>query len=132
MVRILKPTYLELIMHAESGYPNEVCGLLIGKNGQISDYKKCRNLNEERTHDRYELDPISFNEADDWARKMGLEILGIYHSHPDHPSIPSEFDRSRAWPEWIYLILSIKANIMTVGLGYSMILYRSLKKRGLI
>jgi proteasome lid subunit RPN8/RPN11 len=107
VVRISKSTYFELIKHAESGYPNEVCGVLIGKNGEITVCKQCRNLNEERTHDRYELDPTSFNEADDWARKNRLEILGIYHSHPDHPSLPSEFDRSRAWPEWIYIILSI-------------------------
>lgn len=107
MVRILESTYLELIKHAESGYPNEVCGVLIGKNGDITDFRRCGNLNEERTHDRYELDPTSFYEADDWARKNQLEIVGIYHSHPDHPSLPSEFDRSRAWPEWIYIILSI-------------------------
>jgi proteasome lid subunit RPN8/RPN11 len=109
VVRIIKATYLELINHAESGYPNEVCGVLIGKNGKITDYKRCRNLNEDRKRDRYELDPASFYEADDWARKNGREIVGIYHSHPDHPSIPSEFDRSRAWPEWIYIILSINA-----------------------
>ncbi len=107
MVRILESTYLELIRHAESGYPNEVCGVLIGKNGDITHCKPCRNLNEERTHDRYELDPTSFWEADDWARNNKLDIMGIYHSHPDHPSLPSEFDRSRAWPEWVYIILSI-------------------------
>jgi proteasome lid subunit RPN8/RPN11 len=38
-----------------------------------------------------------------------MEILGIYHSHPDHPSRPSGFDRERAWPEWVYIILSIEA-----------------------
>jgi proteasome lid subunit RPN8/RPN11 len=107
VVKILKSAYLELIKHAESGYPNEVCGVLIGKNGEITDHKQCRNLNKERSHDRYELDPLSFYEADDWARKRKLEIVGIYHSHPDHPSLPSEFDRSSAWSEWVYIILSI-------------------------
>lgn len=109
MVRILRSTYLEMVSHAELGYPEEVCGVLIGKDGEITDYKRCKNLNKKRTRDRYELDPKSFNEADDWARRNGLEIVGIYHSHPDHPSIPSEFDRSHAWPDWIYLILSISS-----------------------
>lgn len=108
MVRILKSAYDGIIKHAESGYPNEVCGILIGKEGRTTSFKECRNLNHERARDRYELDPLSFKEADDWARLNGTEILGIYHSHPDHPSRPSGFDRARAWPEWVYVILSIE------------------------
>ncbi len=107
MVNILKSTYDGIIKHAESGYPNEVCGALIGEEGGITNFKECRNLNRERARDRYELDPLSFKEADDWARLNGMEILGIYHSHPDHPSRPSGFDRERAWPDWVYIILSI-------------------------
>ena len=107
MVKIVKSAYEGMIKHSESGYPNEVCGMLIGKEGKISDFKECRNLNKERARDRYELDPLSFKEADDWARSKGMEILGIYHSHPDHPSRPSKFDRERAWPEWVYIIFSI-------------------------
>lgn len=94
--------------HAELGYPHEVCGVLIGKQYKISEYRECTNLNKDRAHDRYELDPVSFNHADEWARSAGLEIMGIYHSHPDHPSRPSEFDRERAWPGWYYIILSIQ------------------------
>jgi proteasome lid subunit RPN8/RPN11 len=107
VVKITKTTYDGIIKHAESGYPNEVCGVLIGQRGKITTFKECRNLNKERARDRYELDPASFKEADDWARSNGMEILGIYHSHPDHPSRPSEFDRERAWPNWAYIILSI-------------------------
>ena len=107
VVKIVNSTYDEIIKHAEAGYPEEVCGVLIGKNGSITNYKECRNLNRERARDRYELDPIFFKEADDWARLNSMEILGIYHSHPDHPSRPSMFDRERAWPDWIYIILSI-------------------------
>jgi proteasome lid subunit RPN8/RPN11 len=107
VVKILKSAYDGIIKHAESGYPNEVCGVLIGKEDRITSFKECRNLNRERARDRYELDPLSFREADDWARSNGMEILGIYHSHPDHPSRPSGFDRERAWPEWVYIILSI-------------------------
>lgn len=107
MVKIVRSAYEGIIKHAESGYPNEVCGVLIGKDGEITNFKECRNLNQERARDRYELDDRSFNEADNWARSNGMDILGIYHSHPDHPSEYSEFDRARAWPKWVYAILSI-------------------------
>jgi len=109
VVTILKSTYDGIIKHAESGYPNEVCGVLIGKKSNISKFKGCRNLNNERAHDRYELDPVSFQEADNWARENMMEVVGIYHSHPDHPSMPSEVDRARAWPDWVYIIFSINA-----------------------
>lgn len=108
MVKIFKSAYDGIIKHAESGYPNEVCGVLVGKEGKITSFKECSNLNRERARDRYELDPLSFKEADDWARLNRMEILGIYHSHPDHPSRPSGFDRERAWPDWVYVILSIE------------------------
>ncbi len=107
MVKIVKSVYDGIIKHAESGYPEEVCGVLIGKKGSITNFKECRNLNYERARDRYELDPLSFKEADDWTRSNGMEILGVYHSHPDHPPRPSGFDRERAWPDWVYIILSI-------------------------
>ena len=107
MVSILKSAYNGIIKHAEAGFPHEVCGVLMGTDGKITHYMECRNLNTERAHDRYDLDPESFKEADEWARGNGLEIVGIYHSHPDHPSIASETDRQRAWPEWVYMIFSI-------------------------
>ncbi len=107
MVKILKSVYGGIIKHAEAGFPHEVCGVLMGTDGKITHYRECRNLNTERAHDRYDLDPESFKEADEWARGNGLEIVGIYHSHPDHPSIASETDRQRAWPEWVYMIFSI-------------------------
>ena len=107
MVRILKSVYEGIIRHAEAGFPHEVCGVLIGTEGLITYYRECGNLNTERAHDRYDLDPVSFKEADEWARGNGLEIAGIYHSHPDHPSFASETDRQRAWPEWVYMIFSV-------------------------
>ncbi|MBI2486411.1 MAG: M67 family metallopeptidase [Deltaproteobacteria bacterium] len=109
MVKIVRSAYEGIIKHAESGYPNEVCGVLIGKDEEITNFKECRNLNQERARDRYELDDRSFNEADNWARSNGMDILGIYHSHPDHASEYSEFDRQRAWPYWIYMIFSINS-----------------------
>ncbi len=107
MVTLSPEAHIGIVRHAEEGYPYEVCGVLIGRGKEIETFRKCRNINTERAHDRYELDPGSFLEADGWARENGMEILGIYHSHPDHPSLPSETDRARAWPGWIYLIVSV-------------------------
>ena len=107
MVRIEPRAWDEIRSHAEEGYPNEVCGVLVGRDGHVSAARRCRNLNTKRARDRYELDPLSFLEADSWARRNGMEIVGIYHSHPDHPSRPSETDRQRAWQGWVYVIVSI-------------------------
>ncbi len=106
-------------LYAERGYPDEVCGVMTGTDGMIRESVPCRNLNTERAYDRYELDPLSFNEADTAARKKNLAIVGIYHSHPDHPARPSETDRVKAWPGWGYLIMSIeKGAFKTATLWY--------------
>ena len=68
---------------------------------------KARNLNVERAHDRFELDPKDFVTADAQARRDGLEIVGIWHSHPDHPARPSETDRAKAWEGYSYVIASV-------------------------
>lgn len=96
-----------------SGYPQETCGLLLGHHGQadervnVMEVAQARNLNRERARDRYELDPVDWIRADAAARERGLEIVGIWHSHPDHPALPSETDRSAAWEGWSYVIVSV-------------------------
>ncbi|MGH8720000.1 MAG: Mov34/MPN/PAD-1 family protein [Burkholderiales bacterium] len=93
------------------GYPNETCGLLIGKrNGAAIDVRKvvaARNLNVERAQDRFELDPKDFLAADEKARVEGLELVGCWHSHPNHRARPSPTDREFAWAGWCYLIASV-------------------------
>jgi len=96
---------------AHAGYPEERCGLLIGYQGEalvrVLELVQTRNLNRERAGDRYELDPDAFLAADIRARAQGMEIVGVWHSHPDHPARPSETDRARAWSGWSYLIVSV-------------------------
>ncbi len=96
-----------------AGYPNETCGLLLGqmKEGiaRVHEVLTARNLNRERPGDRYELDPRDLLRAEHRARLLGLEVMGIWHSHPDHPAEPSETDRAGAWEGWSYLILSVTA-----------------------
>jgi proteasome lid subunit RPN8/RPN11 len=96
---------------AREGYPIETCGLLIGSKGdagvEVLDVVSARNLNVERAHDRFDLDPRDFLAADEKARSQGLELVGCWHSHPDHPARPSETDRQFAWAGWSYIIASV-------------------------
>lgn len=96
---------------AREGYPREVCGLLLGRhdNGsvRVARVTHARNLNTERAHDRFELDPLHLVEMDEVARKQGIEIVGVWHTHPDHPARPSETDLAFAWKGWSYLIASV-------------------------
>ncbi|MGB7932177.1 MAG: M67 family metallopeptidase [Gammaproteobacteria bacterium] len=102
---------LETLVRA--GYPDETCGLLLGvRTGDavaVRELVQARNLNRERARDRYELDPDDFLGADAWARTQGIEIVGIWHSHPDHPAYPSATDRDGAWAGWSYVIVSVDA-----------------------
>ncbi len=94
-----------------AGYPEETCGLLLGRRNEdlveVLELVQARNLNRERARDRYELDPDAFLAADTQARARGREVVGVWHSHPDHPARPSATDRARAWPDWSYVIASV-------------------------
>ncbi|MBL8482587.1 MAG: M67 family metallopeptidase [Rhodocyclaceae bacterium] len=96
---------------ARAGYPLEVCGLLLGRRvgdgARVERVRSARNLSVDRAHDRFELDPLDFLPIDAEARESGREILGVWHTHPDHPARPSETDRAAAWPGWSYVILSV-------------------------
>ena len=65
------------------------------------------NRNKDRANDRYEIDPGDYNLVDKEASSNGMDILGVYHSHPDHPDRPSEVDREIASATFSYLIISI-------------------------
>lgn len=94
-----------------AGYPKEVCGLLIGymdRDGwHIQDMRPVANLNAERAHDRFALDPQMYQVIDRELRGSGLEIIGVYHSHPDCPARPSPTDLAAAWEGFLYPIVSV-------------------------
>lgn len=114
-VTIAAPALASLRCHGERDYPNEACGLLLGTSGAagvaIDESFPVRNLNEERARDRYDLDPRGQLEADRRARGSGRDVVGVYHSHPDHPALPSEFDRAHAYPGWVYVIVKVAGGV---------------------
>jgi len=109
----LTPEQLEGIRrHAEASYPEECCGVLIGTlEGDRSDVERVvsvGNEREESRHNRYLISPETVLAAHKEARALGCDVIGYYHSHPDHPARPSEFDREHAWPGMSYLIVSVE------------------------
>lgn len=102
----------QLSAWAQAGYPQESCGLLIGeRRGEekvVHRVTHARNLNTTRAADRYELDPQDYLAAEDAARAQHMDVLGVWHTHPDHPAQPSETDRAAAWPEFSYVILEVR------------------------
>lgn len=94
------------------GYPHEVCGLLIGRETDqgllVERVTQTRNLATNRLTDRYLLDPEGFLAADEAARRDGLEIVGVWHTHPGHPARPSRTDLEAAWEGYSYVILSVE------------------------
>ena len=111
MLRIPKPLIEQVHAHMEETYPHEACGLIIGMMGKekvVQAFRACTNLNKERAEDRYELDPKDMLLAQREFENGPWDIIGIYHSHPDHPSRPSQFDTDHAWPGYSYIIASVE------------------------
>lgn len=99
--------------HGESAYPEEGAGLLlgtaIGGQKQVTQIMALANSREEGArHNRYLLTPQDYLRGEQEADRLGLDVLGVFHSHPDHPNRPSEFDRDWAMPWFSYLITSVQ------------------------
>ena len=103
----------EIHTHGEGSYPEEGAGLMLGKleNGarRIASLLLLENAREEGArHNRYLITAEDMFRGEIEAEKQGLNIIGIFHSHPDHPNQPSEFDREYAIPWYSYLITSVR------------------------
>ena len=122
----LVETHLQIIFnHAQSTYPEECCGVMLGnvsdKNKNIVEIIPTQNawnqetainfqendLNHSKKR-RYTIASQKMLEIQKSARDKNLNIVGIFHSHPDYPAIPSEFDRISAWEEYSYIIVSVQ------------------------
>jgi len=95
--------------HGAEGYPDEICGIMVGPRDDhtVTDVKRARNIVVERARDRYEIDPRDHIRIQREADAAGLDIVGYYHSHPDHPAQASRFDTERAWAGYVYLIVAV-------------------------
>jgi proteasome lid subunit RPN8/RPN11 len=109
-------------VEGEKAYPNECCGILLGKpesaesgSGPGAGRRKIERIipienskDEAEQYHRFEIQPEDLMRAELAARKEGRDVLGFYHSHPDHPAEPSDFDREHALPFYSYIIVSVE------------------------
>jgi proteasome lid subunit RPN8/RPN11 len=98
--------------HGVETYPYECCGALLGRDGDLSrevlDLLPLENRRNDSPRNRFEVTPADVLLAEKTARQNNIELLGWYHSHPDAPARPSEFDREHAWPWYSYIIVSVQ------------------------
>lgn len=97
---------------ARRAYPHEGCGALLGRASAHGPRAVVRavplaNTHEEERERRYLIGPDDVLRMEEAAEADGLELVGFYHSHPDHPAVPSEFDREHAWPWYVYVIVPV-------------------------
>jgi len=94
--------------HGVETYPNECCGALIGEDGVVRYVAPLPNTTEEGARRRFLVRPSDYKQAEADATRLKGELLGFYHSHPDAPSRPSQYDLDHAWPFFWYVIVSIQ------------------------
>ena len=94
--------------HSRETYPNECCGALIGSGNRVSEGFCLPNMTEEGPRRRFLVRPDDYRAAEKRATDAGRELMGFYHSHPDHPARPSQYDLDHAWPYFAYVIIAVE------------------------
>lgn len=112
MIRIDDTTRARIMAHAESTYPEECCGALLGRADE--DAKAVDTIipidnrrGGDAARQRFLIGPDDYRNVDSRARAEGADVIGFYHSHPDHPARPSDYDREHALPWYSYVIVAV-------------------------
>ncbi|MDR1868947.1 MAG: M67 family metallopeptidase [Treponema sp.] len=114
MLNITKSLQDEIKSEGEKAYPNECCGVLLGTLGESEEKSITQILpisnefSEGEQYHRFLITPENMLDAEKKARSLKLDVLGFYHSHPDHPAKPSDFDREHALPFYSYIITAVE------------------------
>jgi len=123
MLKISQSAYVSLRQHGEETYPHECCGVLLGRfdddsesvSKTVSRVARCGNTREDSPHNRYNIDPRDLIRIQRDGRERGEDIVGFYHSHPDHPAQWSPTDLAEAhWFGCSYLITSVEKGKATI------------------
>jgi proteasome lid subunit RPN8/RPN11 len=111
MITIEQAAREAMIADGVSTFPDECCGFMFGKeegdDRTVSSILAANNAKEGDKKRRYQVSPFDYMKAEQHADDNNLQLLGVYHSHPNHPSVPSETDRVNAQPYFSYVIVSI-------------------------
>jgi len=98
----------EINIHVEKAYPEEGAGFLLGVEGEVKQILPLNNAREdEARHNRFLITPEDYLHAELTADSLGLSLIGVFHSHPDCPNVPSEYDREWAQPFFSYIITRV-------------------------
>ena len=120
MIRLSQSAYASLRQHGEETYPHECCGVLLGHfdgdgSKTVSRVARCGNTREDSPHNRYHIDPRDLIRIQREGRERDEEIVGFYHSHPDHPAQWSPTDLAEAhWFGCSYVITSVEKGKATI------------------
>ncbi len=113
MLQLSEELAQQIRAHGVEAYPRECCGALLGTDSprgrEVRALFRLTNRRKDSPQNRYLVSPEDFRSAEDAAVSRGLELIGWYHSHPDHPAIPSAYDQEHAWPWYSYIIVSVAA-----------------------
>jgi proteasome lid subunit RPN8/RPN11 len=111
-LELSKEILSQIQKHGQAAYPEEGAGFLLGRDGEprlIQAVLELPNRREDGSrHNRYLIEPKDYLQAETEADRLGLTLVGVFHSHPDHPDRPSDFDRDWAQPWFSYLITSVQ------------------------
>ncbi len=110
MITISETLLHEIRAHGVKDYPYECCGLLLGRYGAdgkvVTETYPISNAREESAkRNRFLIEPVELMRGERYAREHDLEVIGFYHSHPDSPAVPSQYDLEHAWPTYSYIIV---------------------------
>jgi proteasome lid subunit RPN8/RPN11 len=108
MLIVSKELVEQINAHVENAYPGEGAGFLLGEDGEVKDIFSLPNAREEEArHNRFLLTPEDYMKAEMKAMELGVDLIGVFHSHPDCPNVPSEYDREWAQPFFSYIITRV-------------------------
>jgi proteasome lid subunit RPN8/RPN11 len=113
LITLSQERLLEISAHGERDYPYECCGLLIGRYEQeglkvvLETYPISNAREESAKRNRFLIQPEELMRGERYARAKKLEVVGFYHSHPESPAVPSQYDLEHAWPTYSYIIVSV-------------------------
>jgi proteasome lid subunit RPN8/RPN11 len=115
MIQLTTEHRNEIAAHGARDYPHECCGLLLGNFGAdgtkliVETYPISNACEERAKRNRFLIRPKELMRGERYAETKGLEVVGFYHSHPDHPAVPSNYDLEHAWPVYSYIVVAVKA-----------------------
>jgi proteasome lid subunit RPN8/RPN11 len=125
MLSITPEQRAQMTAHGEQTYPHECCGFLLGRRDgdrkRVEAVRPAGNAREDSPQNRYLITPEEMLHTERDARQAGQVILGFYHSHPDVPARPSQYDLEHAWPVYSFVIMSVRQGRATEMLSWVLV-----------